>query len=119
MHKIINEVYEYGIEYLLRKIKEPFTRRSARNRCKRCKRYDFNKMYWNCLECELCCHLINHYLHERDGAGVRIGQIDREVSNIFARHFKKQINKAKADTKAPSDDHMRERKIFAGNKGWK
>lgn len=106
MKETIEKVYEKGIEVLLNAIKDPFTRRAAKNRCARCKRYDFNKMYWSCLECEFCCHLINFYLHERDGSGVAVGKIDKEISNIFARHFKKQIHSAKKDSKSPSENYI-------------
>ncbi len=107
MKKIIKMVHAMGIEELIKLIKDDFTRSAARNRCKRCKKYEFNKMYWNCLECEFCCHLINVYLHEQDGVGSRVGQIDREISNIFTRHFKQQILQAKKDSKIPSDDFLR------------
>jgi len=106
MKEIIEKVYEKGIEALLREIQDSFTRRAAKNRCRRCKRYDFHKMYWSCLECEFCCHLINFYLHENNGSGVVVGKIDKEISNIFARHFKKQIHCAKKDSKSPSENYI-------------
>jgi len=102
MKTIIKDVYRNGVEKLHDRIKDPFTRRAAKNRCRRCKKYEFNRMYWSCLECEFCCHLINFYLHERDGAGVKVGPIDREVSNLFVKHFKDQIKEAKKDTRIPS-----------------
>ena len=106
MKEIIENVYEKGVEALFGGIQDPFTRRAAKNRCRRCKRYDFHKMYWSCLECEFCCHLINFYLHENIGSGVVVGKIDKEISNIFARHFKKQIHCAKKDSKSPSENYI-------------
>jgi hypothetical protein len=106
MNTLIKNIYENGVEALLRKIRDPFTKRAAKNRCRRCKTYNFNKMYWSCLECEFCCHLINHYLHENDGEGVIVGKIDKEISNVFARHFKKQIHDARKDSKLPSENYI-------------
>lgn len=106
MKELIRNVYENGIESLHGKIKDPFTKRAAKNRCRRCKTYNFDKMYWSCLECEFCCHLINFCLHERNGEGVIVGKIDKEISNIFARHFKQQIHDAKKDSKLPSENYI-------------
>ncbi|MBN2136091.1 MAG: hypothetical protein JW737_10190 [Acidobacteria bacterium] len=111
MRETIKFVYKQGVEEIIELIKDEFTRKAARNRCRRCKKYEFNKMYWNCLECEFCCHLINHHLHERDELGARIGLIDREINNIFVKHFKEQIREAKTDSKIGSDNFLYEKTL--------
>lgn len=106
MRDLIKEVYYQGVEALIEKIKHTFTRRSATYRCTRCKRYEFDKMYWHCLECEFCCHLINMHLHERDDVGIRVGLIDREINNIFTRHFKEQIRNARNDIRSKPEKNI-------------
>jgi hypothetical protein len=97
-------VYEKGIDSLSRKIQDPFTRRAALGRCRKCRHLKFDEGLWSCLECEFCGHLINHYLNEQYKTGSIVGKLDVAISNVFAQHFKKEIAaKAKKYAKKESE----------------